>query len=358
MASFDIFTASEVWRLRRFWPLLLGVWLLAACNTEEVISEESFVFGTRVQVLIWGEKEDHARAAISRVQQEFDRLHRDYHAWQPSQLTAVNEAIAAGRPHRVSPELAQLIRDAQALAQKGNHLFDPGIGGLIKLWGFQSDNFSPRLPDPARLERLLKAHPTIADLEIQGETVISHNPTVALDFGGYLKGVALDRAAAILKALGIRNALINIGGNIMALGQKGGTPWRVGIQHPRQTGPLASLELRDGEAIGTSGDYQRYFELEGRRYCHLIDPRHGRPAGATQSLSILIPPGPQAGMVSDAASKPLFIAGENWPKLAQNMGLAQVLRVDDQGRVEISPAMKARLRFETPDLKIRETHER
>lgn len=359
--------------------LLLAAGLLAACGRHEVINQESFVFGTRVQVLVWGETEDRARAAIGRVQQEFDRLHRTYHAWQPSELTALNEAIAAGRPHRVSPELAQLITDAQALAQRGDSLFDPGIGRLIELWGFHDDTFTPRLPDPAQLDALRKARPSIADLRLHpcatpdgtqapqrgGQTplppasagekewcVSSRNREVALDFGGYLKGVALDRAAAILGGQGIHNALINIGGNILALGQKGDTPWRVGIQHPRGAGPLASLELRPGEAIGTSGDYQRYFELDGKRYCHLIDPRSGRPATATQSLSILIPPGRQAGMWSDAASKPLFIAGADWPELAQNLGLAQVLRVDAAGRVELTPAMRSRLRFETPDLKI------
>ena len=100
-------------------------------------------------------------------------------------------------------------------------------------------------------------------------------PRVKLDLGGYAKGYALDRAAEILKSQGIHNALINIGGNVLALGTHGTRPWRVGIQHPRKPGPLATLELRDGEAIGTSGDYQRYFELDGKRYCHLIDPRTG-----------------------------------------------------------------------------------
>lgn len=351
-------------KLRQLLLLLATLWL-TACGRDPLTSQESFVFGTRVQVLAWGATTEQAKIAISRVQQEFDRLHHTYHAWQPSELTAVNDSLAAGRPHPVSPELAQLIRDAQAMAGQGEYLFDPGIGRLIQLWGFHDDTFTPRLPDPDRLAALTQGQPSIADLRLarcsgnaspdkeEGEwCVTSRNPDVALDFGGYLKGVALDRAAAILMAQGVNNALINIGGNILALGSKGGTPWRVGIQHPRSTTPLASLELRPGEAIGTSGDYQRYFELDGKRYCHLIDPKSGRPATGTQSLSILIPPGPRAGMWSDAASKPLFIVGRDWPRLAHNMGLTHVLRVDDQGRIEASPAIKARLRFETPDLKI------
>ncbi|HTY98217.1 MAG TPA: FAD:protein FMN transferase, partial [Rhodocyclaceae bacterium] len=249
---------------------LLAALLLAGCGRPQLHSEESYVFGTRVEVLVWGEPEDKARAAVGEVLQEFDRLHHAYHAWQPSELTALNDAIAEGSPLAVSPELADLIRDSQAVAAKGDYLFDPGVGRLVELWGFHNDEFKAQLPDRAKLEEVIRAHPSVRDISVDGLTVRSSNRAVALDFGGYLKGVALDRAAAILRAKGVRNALVNIGGNVMALGAKGDTPWRVGIQNPRSPSPLATLDLRDGEAIGTSGDYQRFFELDGRRYCHLI----------------------------------------------------------------------------------------
>lgn len=328
---------------------VLAALLLAGCGRPQLHSEESYVFGTRVEVLVWGEPEDRARAAVAQVLREFDRLHQAYHAWQPSQLTALNDAIAAGRPLAVSPELADLIRDSQAMAEKGDYLFDPGIGRLVELWGFHNDEFKAQLPDRAKLDEAIRAHPSIRDLVLDGLTVRSRNRAVALDFGGYLKGVALDRAAAILRAQGVNNALINIGGNVMALGAKGDTPWRVGIQNPRAPAPLATLDLRDGEAIGTSGDYQRFFELDGRRYCHLIDPRTGWPAEGSEAVTILIPPGDHAGMWSDAASKPLFIAGDAWPAQARNLGLSQVLRVDGQGRVQVTASLRPRLKFEPAD---------
>lgn len=361
--------------------LALAALLLAACQrAPQLHSQESYVFGTRVEVLVWGEPEAKASAAVGEVLREFDRLHRTYHAWQPSELTTLNQAIAAGRSSEVSEELAHWLRQAQALSAQGDHLFDPGIGALIALWGFHDEAFRPQLPEPQKLAALLAARPSIADLRIDGRRVSSRNRAVALDFGGYLKGVALDRAAAILKRAGIGNALINIGGNVMALGSKGGKPWRVGIQHPRKTTPLATLDLRDGETIGTSGDYQRYFELDGRRYCHLIDPRSGAPAcsgggpgaaggvasasgmpapnsagerssgeaaGApaegTQAVTILIGPRPDAGMWSDAASKPVFIAGDNWRAMAAKLGLTQVLRVDADGKVEVTDELQPRL---------------
>ena len=321
------------------------VFFLAACGRAPLHHQESFVFGTRVEILIAGLDEAQARPAVAAVLREFDRLHRTYHAWQPSELSELNAAIAAGKAHTVTPEMASFIAEAKQLSALGDGLFDPGIGELIHLWGFQSDEFKAQLPDSSALAGWLAVKPSIADLQLDGERVSSKNTHVALDFGGYLKGVALDRAASILRQQGVNNALINIGGNVMALGTKNGEHWRVGIQHPRQSGPLATIELFDGEAIGTSGDYQRYFELDGKRYCHLLDPRSGQPVVLTQALTVLVSPRPAAGMLSDAASKPLFIAGSGWPVLAKKLGIDQVLRVDAEGRLQMSEKLHRRLVF-------------
>jgi thiamine biosynthesis lipoprotein len=333
--------------MRRARLILLAtlVFCLVACSKAPLYQQESFVFGTRVEVLIAGLDEAHARPAAAAVLREFDRMHRVYHPWQPSELSELNAAIAAGKSHLVTSEMADLIADAQRFAVAGDALFDPGIGVLIGLWGFQSDEFKAKLPDPAALAAWRAARPGIADLRLDGLRVSSRNRLAALDFGGYLKGVALDRAVAILRARGANNALINIGGNVMAIGTKNGEHWRVGIQNPRQPGPLAMVALEDGEAIGTSGDYQRYFELDGKRYCHLLDPRRGEPVTHTQALTVLISARPAAGTLSDAASKPLFVAGSGWPALAKKLAVEQVLRVDSEGRVQVSAALYRRLEF-------------
>ena len=342
----------------RLLTLLVVASLLAACGPSAPWRQESYVFGTRVELLIAGVPEARARAAGARVLQEFDRLHRSYHAWQPSELSGLNDALAAGRTHEVTAEFAGYIREVQTVAATGDHLFDPGIGRLIALWGFHTDDIQARLPDAAALKALVAQHPSIADLRVEGNRVSSRNRSVALDFGGYLKGVALDRAAASLKQDGVTSALINIGGNVMALGTRdaAGTPWRVGIQHPRPQGvggaPLATLELRDGEAIGTSGDYHRYFEVAGRRYSHLLDPRSGFPAEGTQAVTVLIAPGSSAGMRSDALSKPIFIAGRDWRGMAKRLGVEAVLKVGADGTASATPAMQARIKIEVPDLKL------
>ena len=330
----------------RFLTLCFCLFFLAACGRVSLQEQQAYVFGTRVEVLVVGEDPALGRKAITSVLQEFDRLHRAYHAWQESELTALNLAIFEGRPQQVSDELADLLRESQEIAKQGQYLFDPGIGQLVKLWGFHSDEFKAVLPPETDLKQLIGAHPSIKDLSLNGNIVTSRNKAVALDFGGYLKGVALDRAAQMLRQQGIHNALINIGGNVMALGSKEGRPWRVGIQHPRQSGPLATLELADGEAIGTSGDYQRFFELDDKRYPHLLDPRTGYPASHTQAVTILIPAGPKAGTLSDAGSKPIFIAGpEAWRQLARQQQIEFVLRIDQSGQIEATEKIAARLKF-------------
>ena len=330
----------------RHYLILLALALLAACGRTPLQEQQAYVFGTRVEVLVVSAEAEQGRQAIAAVLREFDRLHRAYHAWQTSELTALNDAIAAGKPLTVTPELAALVGEAQALSKQGNYLFDPGIGQLIKLWGFQADEFKAELPPVAAIKDWLAKKPSIADIVIDSNRISSRNHQVALDFGGYLKGVALDRAAAILRAQGINNALINIGGNVMALGSKEGKKWRVGIQHPRQPGPMATVALDDGEAIGTSGDYQRFFEVDGQRYAHLLDPRTGYPADQTQAVTVLIPAGPKTGTLSDASSKPIFIAGpDGWREMAKQLEIGLVLRVDRSDRIFVTEALRQRLEF-------------
>jgi FAD:protein FMN transferase len=282
---------------------------------------------------------------VVQVMHEFQRLHDMLHAWKPSELSALNTAIAHGKSKRVTPELEMLLKDAARVSAQSGGLFNPAIGGLIQIWGFQADDFKAVLPDEKKVAALVKANPKMSDLVFNGDVVRSRNRYVKIDLGGYAKGYALDRAVAILKQQGIHNALINIGGNVMAMGTHGSRDWRVGIQHPRKPGPIATLELHDGEAIGTSGDYQRYFELNGKRYCHIIDPRNGQPVQGVEAVTILTR-GEHAGLLSDASSKPLFVTGvQGWVASAQTMHLEDALLIDAQGVVHLTPDMKKRLKF-------------
>jgi len=325
------------------------VWTPCAASPAAEYQASSYVFGTLARITVPAPDLGRAQRAVARVFREFDRMHRDLHAWQPGELLALNEAIARGEKDvATTAEIATLIQEARQFSERSGDLFNPAIGKLVALWSFHRDKPGGPLPDPSEIVRIVRADPRMADLTVRGTTVSSSNPEVRLDFGGYAKGYALDRAAAILRESGVANALVNIGGNILALGRHGEARWRIGLEDPRQApgepGLLGTIELADGEAIGTSGDYRRYYTVGGKRYSHIIDPRSGYPSSGVRSVTVVVPPRPGAGALSDAASKPLFIAGPlGWREAADKLGITQALLVDDEGQLQVTPELAQRL---------------
>jgi thiamine biosynthesis lipoprotein len=328
--------------------LFAGVVLLlcsAACTRPDTTHRTSGrVFGTVVEVSIHGGSPERAAELSGAVLAEFDRLHHKFHAWQPSMLTALNDAIARGEPFAADAEMVGLLQSATVLAERSDNLFNPAIGHLIRLWGFQSSTFEAHDPARAEIARWVEANPRLSDLRYQGTTITSINPAVMIDLGGYAKGYALDRAALILRRGKVQAALINIGGNVLAIGQPGARPWTVGIQDPRGDGTLASVALHDNEAMGTSGDYQRYFMKDGKRHPHIIDPRTGYTVDLVASVTVITSGGIDAGLRSDGNSKPLFITGPaGWEAMAARMALKEVLLIDAARHFLMTPAMRARL---------------
>ena len=319
--------------------------LLAACGSNEATYRtQGEVFGTVVDVSIYGEPEARANQLGQRVMEEFARLHKKFHAWKPSELTALNDAIARGESYQADAEMVDLLQAAARLAEDSDHTFNPAVGRLIRLWGFQASDIRPQGPSQEEIMRLVDARPRMSDLVFDGTEISSRNPAVMLDLGGYAKGYALDRAAQILRAEGVKAALINVGGNLLAIGQPGDRRWTVGIQDPRGPGMIATVELRDGEAVGTSGDYHRYFMKNGKRHGHIIDPRTGQTTDTVAAVTIIISGGKDAGTRSDGYTKPLFIVGPNqWQAMAERLGLKEVMLIDTSRKVMITPAMQERL---------------
>jgi len=331
--------------------LLLAALLLAACapRPEPVHHDRFLVLGTLVDLTLWDADEDTAQRAAAEVLRVLRGVHERWHAWEDSPLTRLNQALAAGRPFPLEPGMAEVLREARRLSALSGGLFDPGIGALVRLWGFQSDD-PPHGPPPpeARIQALLARGPSIAHLRLEagpeGVRARSETPTLQLDLGAFLKGWAVDQAVERLHAMGLEDLILNAGGDLRASGDKGGRPWRIGIRDPRGPGVLASLEIRGDEAVFTSGDYERYYDWEGVRYHHLIDPRTGRPARGTLSVTVVHP----RGAVADAAATALFVAGpEGWREVARRMHLTQVMLVAADGTVHLTPAMERRMRFES-----------
>lgn len=333
---------------------LLAVMLLAACQPAEppLIERRFIALGTIVDITLYGIDAERADPVLAAVERDFHRLHHDWHAWEDSELTALNRALRQGDTAAVAEDLAPALTQARHLSRASGGLFDPAIGGLMALWGFHSNDLPDRAPDAAEIEAWLAGRPRMTDLELEDGRARSPNPRLQLDLGAFAKGVAVDRAIARLRAAGIDNAIVNAGGDLRAIGARE-RPWRIGIRHPRAPGVLASIETQDDESIFTSGDYERYFEVDGTRYHHIIDPRSGHPARGTASLTVIH----GEAATADAAATALFVAGDAWPETAAAMGIERVMRVRPDGTVELSPAMAERIRYETevePEVMLRE----
>ncbi|MEO1677780.1 MAG: FAD:protein FMN transferase [Pseudomonadota bacterium] len=303
--------------------------------------ETLYVFGTLVEVVIRGEPEERARAAVSEVGLHFQRVHEDWHAWRPGALGTLNHAISEGRVHRVDPGLLDVLRRGQRLACESGGLFEPAIGALVGLWGFHADT-APEGAPPSETEiaGLLVKRPRMADLHLAHESVSSHNPAVQLDLGGFAKGAALDRAADLLAARGIENAVLNAGGDVNVIGRHGARAWRVAIRDPFGWEAVAALSLQPGEVLYTSGNYERFFEHAGRRFAHILDPRTGRPVGEIVSASVLA----REGALADAAATALAVAGPgHWVETAAAMGIESAMIIGQDGQMQATPAMAARL---------------
>lgn len=319
--------------------------LLAACEKPDPLqATRLLVFGTVVDVATWGVAPKPAQAAFDELRTAFESWHREWHAWEDSPLSRANRALAAGAGAALTPDLLRLVTDARTWSRASNGLFDPAIGRLVALWGFQrGERPDGPPPPPQAIAELVNAHPSMDDLTLDGDQLRSRNPQVWLDFGGIAKGYAVDRAIERLRARGVQNAIVNAGGNLRAIGSKDGQPWRIGVRDPRGPGVLASLTISGDESVSTSGDYERHFEWQGVRYHHVLDPRSGYPAIGAVAVTVVA----ESAEKADVASTALMIAGPTeWRALARALGVTQVLRIDESGQVELTPALAARLHWE------------
>lgn len=332
--------------MKKLFAILLTLGFLAGCSEPQqaINTYQVYVFGTLVDITVWGAEQQQEEKAVAAITQDFQRMHHEWHAWKPGPLVDINKALASGKPVRVIPSLIPIIKQSIVLSRQSEGLFDPAIGGLLNLWGFQSDgrpNGPP--PDKAEIAKWVQAAPRMDDLELEGDMLSSTNPAVQLDFGAFAKGYAVDLAIARLREFGINNAIINAGGDLRAIGSKGGKPWRVGIRHPQGQGVLAALEVSGDESVFTSGNYERYREYEGVHYNHILDPRTGMPVDGVTSVTVIH----DNGAVADAAATALVVAGpEAWHRIAKQMGIKYVMLVDDAGVVYMNPAMKERVQFQ------------
>jgi thiamine biosynthesis lipoprotein len=331
---------------------LLSGLLLTGCvgNKNPATSERILAFGTLIDVTIVGATKAETKAAMEQMHALFDQLHRDWHAWETGPLTELNQRLRAGERVRPDPQLLPLIRLSIPLAEAADHLFNPAVADLIDLWGFQGKSGAcDQLPDENTVKALVAKNPRLSDLSWRGDELGSSNPALRLDFGAVGKGYGVDLAIARLRELGVQHAMVNAGGDLRAIGNRSGRPWRVGIKHPDGS-VLGALEVSGDESVFTSGNYERQYRCNGQLYHHIIDPRTGYPARGTDSVTVIH----KDAATADAAATALFIAGpERWREIAQRMGISAVALLDDQGHLYLTPQMEQRLKLLNSKVRLR-----
>ncbi|MEE9200968.1 MAG: FAD:protein FMN transferase [Candidatus Brocadiales bacterium] len=274
----------------------------------ELLRETRLVMGTFAEVSVFSGDPQTAALAVGEVFGEMDALDAlmsNYKA--SSELSRLNREAPLG-PTDCDPVLLGVIEDSLGYSMLTGGAFDITVGPLVSKWGFYTGEV--RVPDAGEIESLLPAV-SYENIEIRGRgdarSIFFKHPDTRIDLGGIGKGFAVDRATGILKRRGITSALVNLGGNIYALGHPpGAAAWKIGIQHPREKDVLLGyLELTD-MAIATSGDYERFFTVDGQRYSHIIDPRTGAPTqGSTVSVTVIAKTATEA----DALATAVFILG-------------------------------------------------
>jgi FAD:protein FMN transferase len=332
-------------QLSRLGCLLLVLGIIGCeQQNDPVYHDQFFAFGTLIDISLYGVEQPLAESVCRQIEQDFMAMHASWHAWQPGSLATMNRHLSALEEDTIEPSILPLLMEAQRLSRLSAGLFNPVMGNLIALWGFH-DNTLPlgTLPDKTAISEWLAQSPSSNDINIDGTLISSRNPSVAYDLGGIAKGYAIDRAIEHLREAGIHNAIINAGGDLRAIGKHGERPWHIGIRHPRENGILASIDVSGDDSVFTSGDYERFFEVDGKRYHHIIDPRTGYPAMNTTSVTVIH----SNAVTADAASTALFVAGpDQWWSTAKNMGIRYVMLIDALGTIHINPAMQSRIHFE------------
>jgi len=311
-----------------------------SADSHKLITETRPLLHTFVEIKAYGKK---ARDAIEEAFSEMERVNVLLNNYDPdSEVSEINRH--AGRnPVQVSPETMEALQLAVKYGDISGGAFDITIGPLLKLWGFAQDNPGLKGKEPDG-DAVMKAKFLVDYHALELTMVKKGNRTLRtaqlkksgmwIDVGAFTKGYVADRAVAVLKKRGIKNALISAGGTICAIGTKqNSSPWKVGIRHPRKKDSfLTVISLKD-RTVSTSGDYEKFYKKNGKSRTHIIDPRTGMPVEKVQAVTIIA----RKGIESDALSTALFVLGpDEGMKLVNSLPGVEALIVSHEGRIVLS----------------------
>jgi len=316
--------------------LTFGLFYRYQVQRESAIHERSgLVMGTFVSLRAAGPR---APVALDAALDELDRVERLFSYNIPgSDVSRLNDAAGRG-PVDLDAETILVLTAAQRIAELSGGAFDATVAPLVDAWGFRPDVEEQQVPTSGDLAAAL-ARVDYRRLRVDTATNQAEllDAGMAVDLGGIAKGYAVDRVAAVLRDHGVTSALIDVGGNVYGLGLRpDGQPWRIGLQHPRDTTELLGIMPLTERSIATSGDYQRFFVQDGETYHHVIDPHTGWPATAMISIAIVAP----TGMEADAVSTAAFVLGpQDGLALVRSLGFEAVMYTND-GQVQVTGGLQ------------------
>lgn len=282
-----------------------------------------YAMGSECAVHLCGGTAKDRELVASAAEEEIRRIEARYSRYRSdSELARINKIAAIGGVIDIDAETAGLLAYAKACFAKSGGAFDVTSGLLRTVWDFSAS----RLPDQSSIDAVL---PFIGldNVALVDGQIRFHRPGMELDFGGLGKEYAADRSAEVCTDLGARHGFVDLGGDIRVIGpQPDGLPWKIGIRHPRQTDRLVAQIALSSGALATSGDYERFVEVDGQRYCHILDPRTGWPARGLSSVTVISDRCLVAGSLSTAA----MLKGSDGAAWLHSLGVRHVL-IDEQG---------------------------
>lgn len=343
-------------------PIAIAACLLAACGCQAEappIQDDNNVasyfevpqfhrvlgfgaMGTQVTIEAVGPSVDNLDAAIAAARSELERVENMMTSWRDSPLTRMNAKAGAGM-QTIDGELARMIGQGLALGELTDGAFDITFAGVGKLWDFKQD--PPVLPNASEIEAALavvdyrRVKLSLGDDQGQAATIdLPANMRIGL--GGIAKGYGVDRAMAVLMQHGIKHGIVNAGGDMKVLGSKLGerekAAWEIAIKHPRDRDQILAVIPLSNTCMVTSGDYERFFEHEGKRYHHILDPRTGFPATGAMSVTVIAP---DAAFADALATALAVINSEDGIKLVESLQRVECLIVNMDGVVASSSGL-------------------
>lgn len=273
---------------------------------------------------------------------EIENVQTIFNLYDPESEISIINRTAQSETYKVKPEVFTLIKKSIGISDKTAGAFDITFASTGKLWDFSKDEFT--LPDHKTIQNLLPliSYKNVLLNDKTGTVKITKAGT-KIGLGGIAKGYATGRAVSVLKSRNVKGAIVASAGDIQVIGDNNGVPWRTGIKDPRGDSVIGAIDMHDGESVSTSGDYERFRIVNGKRYHHIIDPATGYPA---ESGLISVSVFSSDPVLSDAYSTAFFVSGLEKTKsiLSSMTGLSVVLVTSDM-KVYVSKSLRERITF-------------